>query len=1047
MTVQQVNVTFRTSYSGAGTQAFQRDLNTLSGSMQKVAATSGQSFQRFGRFAQAAGTALMVGVGAALAVGIKASIDFESAFAGVRKVLDASEGTFQNLAMGIREMALEIPVAATELARIGELGGQLGIPVNALEDFIRVIAELGVTTNLETDEAATSIARFVEVMGTSDDEFENVASSIVELGNNFATTEKEILAFGGRLTGIGSTIGLTEGDVLGLATAFTALGEPAERGSTAVQRAFTSMFEAVSQGGDDLALFAEILGITSQEFITLFEEDPAQAFVQFSEGLGTIIDNGGDVVSVLQELGLGSQRALAAMLKAASGSEVIAEAVLMGNEAYAENVALSEEAEKRFGTMASQLTILRNNFTDLSISIGDKAAPAFKDILGFTGSFFDILRENMVWLEIFLGLVIALAGAKGLLALGRTFAGVLTGLGEMSIKMTGVGVAGLNMSDKLARVAGGVRAFGGVIALAALAVGAIATAFARNRQHADEYEAAIRNLAETTERYNEGTATANDLTDALGTTLAQKTGIFDFTVDLEDNTELLHDLGISVNQFATLAITDVEKFDERMRGILKGKFGLDDDTITTLFENGFQIPEIRDSNLVGQFGQDRQELEQFLTLLRETEAATAALREEERLLAKERELEMLPLIGEAGGEPIIGGATDWVAAGSGLPGTLGTAVQSTSTEYADALAQILLDSAEFGSDFAEEWEEIVAEFNSNLFDWETAWDEYEQAPKISTRELTKSIDNWVADQKRLSTALAFVYTNMGEEIGEFFTTLPIDLQRGLAATLAESGPEAFTNQINTLTDAWGELMTLSFENALTMAPTGARRGLDAWVDFLDNELGPTLEEHGPVGSQRWIDGVIQGFASFKGQLLDESPEMALAFDEMLTAAVEQIDADIEIIDVQAAIADLTTAEKILYFQGLGLDWATAIALGFAALPAKLGEVANKAVARVNNNAARGWGIKSPSKVAAHWGKMIGIGFQQGLDQAMPMPFQHLTKVPSMGPQPSTSSGMSRDTHITIVNPQHKDDDVLDGVKRASTLVGLTRYAEVTPGFN
>ncbi|HSH84347.1 MAG TPA: phage tail tape measure protein, partial [Guyparkeria sp.] len=53
-------------------------------------------------------TAPIIGIGGA---SVAAAIDFESAFAGVRKTVDGSEGDFERLESGIREMAQELPAS------------------------------------------------------------------------------------------------------------------------------------------------------------------------------------------------------------------------------------------------------------------------------------------------------------------------------------------------------------------------------------------------------------------------------------------------------------------------------------------------------------------------------------------------------------------------------------------------------------------------------------------------------------------------------------------------------------------------------------------------------------------------------------------------------------------------------------------------------------------------------------------------------------------------------------------------------------------------
>src|SRR5690606_1707850 len=84
---------------------------------------------------------------------IQASIDFQSAFTGVRKTVDATEEQFARLERRIRQMSLVIPVTAEEIAAVMEIAGQLGVPVNDLEAFTDTVLRLGVTTNLSSEQA------------------------------------------------------------------------------------------------------------------------------------------------------------------------------------------------------------------------------------------------------------------------------------------------------------------------------------------------------------------------------------------------------------------------------------------------------------------------------------------------------------------------------------------------------------------------------------------------------------------------------------------------------------------------------------------------------------------------------------------------------------------------------------------------------------------------------------------------------------------------------------------------------------------------------
>ena len=187
----------------------------------------------------------LAGLGAAA---IKAGIEYESAFAGVLKTVDFDNAKIsaEELSAALIQMSKDIPMSATEIARIAEAAGQLGIEADNVEKFTRVMADLGVATNMSGEEAATTFARFANITGMDTDQFENLGSAIVELGNNMATTESEIASLALGLAGAGSQIGLSEPEILGLAAAMSSLGIGSEAGSTAMSKLMSTIqFEVV----------------------------------------------------------------------------------------------------------------------------------------------------------------------------------------------------------------------------------------------------------------------------------------------------------------------------------------------------------------------------------------------------------------------------------------------------------------------------------------------------------------------------------------------------------------------------------------------------------------------------------------------------------------------------------------------------------------------------------------------------------------------------------------------------------------------------------
>lgn len=205
---------------------------------------------------------------------IKTGIDFESAFAGVKKTVDATDAELEEFREGIRDMAKEMPQSASQIAEVAEAAGQLGIQNKNLLSFTEVMSNLGVATNMSATEAATSLARLANITQMPQENFDRLGSTIVALGNNLATTESEITEMGLRLAGAGKQVGMSENQILGLAGALSSVGIEADAGGSSVSTVMTKIQLAVEKGGESLSKFADVAGMSSAEFKEAFEKMP-----------------------------------------------------------------------------------------------------------------------------------------------------------------------------------------------------------------------------------------------------------------------------------------------------------------------------------------------------------------------------------------------------------------------------------------------------------------------------------------------------------------------------------------------------------------------------------------------------------------------------------------------------------------------------------------------------------------------------------------------------------------------------------------------------
>jgi TP901 family phage tail tape measure protein len=397
----------------AGFEQVKQATNNLSRDLNR----SSQALSGAGRTLTTAVSLPLLAIGTAA---VKASIDFESAFAGVRKTVDATEAEFAVLRKGIRDMAKEMPASAAAIAQVVEAAGQLGIENENLLSFSKTMIQLGASTNLSATDAAMALARFANITQMSQRDFDRLGSTIVDLGNNFATTERDIVEMVMRLAGAGQVVGLTQAQMLGLATAMSSLGIEAQMGGSAISRVMVEIANSVAQADERLALLAATSGMSATEFQRAWKEDAAGALIAFVEGLAKVQEEGGNLFALLDALGFGEIRVRDTLLRMAGSGDLVRQSLERANKAWAENNALQEEFSRRLETTASKLKIVFNRVWDAAISLGDALTPAILTLVAAAEPLFRLLE---IAVDVFTALppeiqAVALAAAALAIALG-----------------------------------------------------------------------------------------------------------------------------------------------------------------------------------------------------------------------------------------------------------------------------------------------------------------------------------------------------------------------------------------------------------------------------------------------------------------------------------------------------------------------------------------------------------------------------------------------------------------------------------------------------
>ncbi len=376
----------------------------------------GEKISKAGNKIENAGKGLSVFSGAtitALGLSAKAGIDFEDAFAGVKKTVDATDEQLDEMKQQIRDLAKVMPATTTEISAVAESAGQLGIKTEDIMSFTKVMLDLGNTTNLSADEAASSLAKFANVTKMSAENYSNLGATIVDLGNHFATTERDIVEMSTRLAATGELAGLSQAQILALATAMSSVGVEAEAGGSAMSKLLKKIQVAVETGSKDLDNFAKVAGMTGKDFKQAFEKDAVKALSAFIGGLNNTERNGKSAISVLDDMGITEVRLSNTILSLANASGLMTDAIDTANKAWEDNSALTTEANKRYETLKSQITVVLNKLQDIGITVGEKLMPHIQKIIEQIGKWadgFSKLDDETIDLILNIGGFIAVAG-------------------------------------------------------------------------------------------------------------------------------------------------------------------------------------------------------------------------------------------------------------------------------------------------------------------------------------------------------------------------------------------------------------------------------------------------------------------------------------------------------------------------------------------------------------------------------------------------------------------------------------------------------------
>lgn len=310
---------------------------------------------------------------AGLTYAAREAVKFESAMAGVRKVVDGTPEQIEQLGGQVKKLAVEFGMMPEKMAEIVAAGGQLGIAADKLDEFARVTATMATAFGLTAEEAGNAAATIANVFQLPIGEVEKLGDAINVLGNNTAAREKDIVAAMARIGGTAKQFGLAADEAAALADAFIALGKPPEVAATAINALLQKLQTAQSQGKGFQDALASI-GTSADEMAANIAANPQQALTEFLHKLEGL-DKQSRALTLSQLFGTEYSDDIALLVGSLGEYE---KALGLVNDQAQIQGAMQKEAAAALNTTEGQINKAKAAVSNMAGELGDALLPILK---------------------------------------------------------------------------------------------------------------------------------------------------------------------------------------------------------------------------------------------------------------------------------------------------------------------------------------------------------------------------------------------------------------------------------------------------------------------------------------------------------------------------------------------------------------------------------------------------------------------------------------------------------------------------------------------
>jgi len=320
---------------------------------------------------------------------LRQAIDFESAMADVRKVVNFAEPDgLKKLSARLVEMTRTIPITKEGLAAIAASGGQLGVKADDLPSFVETVAKMATAFDMLPDEAGDAMAKLSNVYQIPIEQMGALGDAINHLSDNTAARARDIVPALQRIGGVARQFGLGAEQAAALADAFIALGKPPEVAATAIN-ALLNKLQTASEQGEKFQSALDEIGLSADGLQQAIGDDAQGALTDFLARVGQLDKQ--TRAGILMRL-FGQEYADDIALLTGSLEQYQKALALVGERTQFAG-SMEREFQNRANTTANRLQLLQQRWDALQMRLGERLLPVLESLTNALGPIIDAIGK------------------------------------------------------------------------------------------------------------------------------------------------------------------------------------------------------------------------------------------------------------------------------------------------------------------------------------------------------------------------------------------------------------------------------------------------------------------------------------------------------------------------------------------------------------------------------------------------------------------------------------------------------------------------------